>query len=133
VVAWNFCSGHEEVGALARPRAAGAPGSDRLDRVGEGIVMASKEAYQKKFEAQLKEWDARLDVLSAKAQKATAEARISYENELSTLKGKRDAARKTLDELGKRGETAWEDMKDGMEGAWSEMSKAIEKVAARFR
>jgi hypothetical protein len=72
-------------------------------------------------------------VLSAKAQKAKANARIDYENELSSLREKRAAARKSLDELGRRGETAWEDMKDGMEGAWSEMSKAIEKVAARFR
>jgi hypothetical protein len=30
--------------------------------------MATKEAYEKKLEAQLKEWDAKLDVLTAKAQ-----------------------------------------------------------------
>jgi hypothetical protein len=54
--------------------------------------MATKEAYQKKLEAQLKEWDAKLDQLSAKAQKATAEARITYENELESLKSKQAAA-----------------------------------------
>lgn len=48
--------------------------------------MATKEAYQKKLEAQLKEWDAKLDLLSAKAQKATADARIKYENDLESLK-----------------------------------------------
>lgn len=95
--------------------------------------MATKEAYQKKLEAQLKEWDAKLDQLNAKAQKATADARIHYENELENLKSKRAAAHKTLEELGKRGETAWEDMKDGAEKIWDEMGKAIEKVAARFK
>ena len=95
--------------------------------------MASKEAYRKKLEAQLDEWDAKLDVLSAKARKATADARISYENELAALKVKRAAARDSLAELGKRGETAWEDMKDGMEKAWDELGKATEKVAARFK
>jgi hypothetical protein len=95
--------------------------------------MASKEAYQKKLEAQLNEWDAKLKQLGAKAQKATADARIMYENDLESLKSKRAAAHKTLAELGKRGDNAWEDMKDGMEKAWDEMSKAIEKIAARFK
>jgi len=95
--------------------------------------MATKEAYQKKLEAHLKEWDAKLDELSAKAQKATADARINYENELEKLRSKRAAAHTTLEELGKRGENAWEDMKDGVEKVWDEMGKAIEKVAARFK
>lgn len=95
--------------------------------------MATKEAYQKKLEAQLKEWDAKLDLLSAKAQKATADARIKYENDLESLKSKRAAARKTLEELGKRSENAWEDMKDGAEKVWDEMGKAIEKAAVRFK
>ena len=95
--------------------------------------MASKEAYQKKFEAQLKEWDAKVDQLSAKAQKASAEARIKYENELESMRSKRAAAIKTLEELGKRSEGAWEDMKDGAEKAWAEMSKAMEKVASHFK
>jgi hypothetical protein len=95
--------------------------------------MATKEAYQQKLAAQLKEWDAKLDQLSAKAQKATAEARIKYENELEVLKGKRAAAHKKFEELGKRSENAWEDMKGGVENVWDEMNKAIEKLTARFK
>lgn len=95
--------------------------------------MATKEAYRKKLEAQFKEWDAKLAVLSAKAQKATAEARISYENELENLKDRRAAAHRMLEELGKRSENAWEDMKDGAEKVREEMSKAMEKVSARFK
>ena len=95
--------------------------------------MATKEAYQKKLEAQLKEWDVKLDQLSAKAQTAKADARINYENELERLKSKRAAAHKTLEELGKRSENAWEDMKGGVEKVWDDMSKAIDKAAARFK
>jgi protoporphyrinogen oxidase len=95
--------------------------------------MATKEAYQKKWEAQLKIWDAKLDQLSAKAQKATAEARINYENDLEDLKRKRAAAHKTLAALGKRGESAWEEMKDGAEKVWDDMTSAMERVAARFK
>ena len=95
--------------------------------------MATKEAYQKKFEAQLKEWDARLDLLKAKAQKASADVRIKHEDELESLKAKREAAHKMLEELGKRKEGAWEDIKDVAEKVWDEMSKAMETVAGYFK
>jgi len=94
--------------------------------------MATKEAYQRKLEAQLDEWDAKLDLLSAKARNATADARISYETELDRLQSRRAAARQKLEELGKRSEDAWEDLKDGAEKAWDEMGKAIERLASRF-
>jgi len=95
--------------------------------------MATKEAYQKKLEAQLRQWDAELALLSAKANKATADARINCENELESLKSKRAVAHERLEELRKRSENAWEDMKDGVEKVWDEMGKAMEKVAARFK
>ena len=95
--------------------------------------MATKEAHQQKLAAHLKEWDAKLAQLSANAQKATAEARIKYENELESLKARQAAAHKTFEELGKRSENVWEDMKGGVEKVWDEMSKAIERAAARFK
>jgi hypothetical protein len=95
--------------------------------------MATKEAYQKKLQAQLKEWDAKLDLLSAKAQKVAADARINYEDELVALRSKRAEAHRVLAELGTRGENAWEDMKDGVDTAWDAMSQALERVAARFK
>ncbi len=95
--------------------------------------MATKEAYQKKLQAQLDEWDARLDLLSAQAQKVAADARINYEDELVSLRSRRAEAHKALAELGKRGENAWEDMKDGVDKAWDAMSQAMERVAARFK
>ena len=67
------------------------------------------------------------------SQKATAEARIRYENELESLKGRQVAAHRAFAELGKRRENAWEDMKDGVEKIWDEMYKAIERAAARFK
>lgn len=95
--------------------------------------MASKAAYQQKLEAQLKEWDANLALVRAKASKATADARVSFENELEKMKVKREEAHRSLEELGKRSESAWEDMKDSTEKVWAEMGKAMEKMTARFK
>jgi len=96
-------------------------------------VVATKAAYQKKIETQLKEWDKQLDQLMAKARKAGVEARTKVEDELAGLKSKRAAAQKKLDELRNRGEDAWEDLTDGVEKAWDDISDALGKVVARFK
>jgi len=96
-------------------------------------VVATKEAYQKKLEAQLKEWDRQLDQLMAKAKKAGAEARTKVEDELANLKNQRAAVQKKLDELRNRGEDAWEELTDGVEKAWADISDALGKVVARFK
>jgi hypothetical protein len=95
--------------------------------------MSTKEAYRKKLEAQLKQWDEKVDVLTAKAQKASAEARIKYKNELENLKAKRATLQRTLEELGTRSEHAWEDVKNGAEETWAAMSKALERISSRFK
>jgi len=61
-------------------------------------VIATKETYQKKIEAQLKDWDAQLDQLTAKAKKAKAEARIKIQGEIDSLQSKRTALQNQLDQ-----------------------------------
>ena len=95
--------------------------------------MATKEAYQQKFAAQLKEWDTKVDALNASVKLASADARIRYENELESMRSQRAAFQGMLSELGRRGENAWADVKLGSEKAWAEMNKAMEQVAAQFK
>lgn len=95
--------------------------------------MASKDAYRQKLEAQLKEWDAHMASLRAKSAQMSADARIQFENELEKLKHRREAAYARLDELGKRGEDAWEDTKDVTEKVWAELGKSMERITAIFK
>lgn len=98
-----------------------------------GAVVATKEEYQKKLEAQLQEWDAQLDQLKVRAQEAQANVRVKIEEELESLKAQRAAVQGKLDELRSRSENAWEDLKDGAEKAWSDLGDAINKVVSRFK
>jgi hypothetical protein len=95
--------------------------------------MATKEAYQQKLHAQIKEWDAKFDLLSARAQKLTAEAQIAYQDEVVKLKARRAEANQNFEALAKRGEGAWEEMKDGLETMWRDTSKAMEDAMKRFK
>lgn len=92
-----------------------------------------KQAYQDKLEAQLQEWDARLDLVKAKAKALGADAKIEYETQLAALQQKRHEAQAKLADLRSRSEVALTDLKEGTERAWSEMAKATESLVSRFK
>src|SRR5712664_3321776 len=86
-----------------------------------------KNAYISKLEAQMKEWEAELDRLKAKAQKAVAQGRINYEKQLNESGAKREALRRKVEELKKSGEDRWEALKAGVEGAWNEFKSSVDR------
>lgn len=94
--------------------------------------MSLKTAYQEKFQAQLNEWSAQMEVLKAKRDKAEADAKISYEHHIKELQSQYDTAQGKLKELQSASETAWEEMKSGIESAWESMSKAVKNATSRF-
>jgi hypothetical protein len=100
---------------------------------GETPQGSAKQAFQQKLEAQLKDWDAKLDELKAKAREAKTELRADYEKQLEALSGKRTIAHAKLQELRLRTEDAWEDLKGGTERAWDEMRKALDQIISRFK
>lgn len=94
--------------------------------------MGSKEAYQKKLQAQLDEWDAEIAKLKAKADKAEAEARIEYYRKVEELRAMQKTASSKLAELKAAGDNAWQDLKKGLDKAWDDLGKAIKTARSRF-
>lgn len=95
--------------------------------------MGLKEEYRNKFEAQLREWKARIDLLEAKADKVKAELKIDYQQEMETLRRKKEALQARLKDLQEAGEGTWESMKGGVEKAASELKSAVERVISKFK
>ena len=94
--------------------------------------MGLKEAYQEKIEAQLKEWSARLHELKAKADKATADAKIEMDQQIDHLRAQKDAAQHKLNDLKGAGAESWETLKAGSEKALGEMKKTWESLKGKF-
>lgn len=92
-----------------------------------------RKAFEEKFEAQLKEWNAEIALLKAKADKAKAEVKIEYYKTIETLQGKQDVARTKLRELRSAGDDAWEDVKAGAENIWTEIKSVFKNAASRFK
>lgn len=94
--------------------------------------MTDKQAYEKKLEAKLEEWQADIDKLRAKAKEAGADAQIEYEKQIDTLRKSRDDMEAKLSEMREAQTAAWEDVKRGADKAWDSMSKAMQDAWKRL-
>ena len=95
--------------------------------------MMNKDQYVRKMQAKLDEWNAEIDALAIKAGRAAAELKVEYDQQVVALKAKQAAARIRLGEMQEAGESAWQDLKAGMEQAWSAMGEAVDTARSRFR
>lgn len=94
--------------------------------------METKEAYIKRLEVQLEEWNREMERLRINAEKANAEAQMEYNKQLDELRGKQEELRKYLAEISKANNDAWHDVKDGADNAWREFDAAFKRALARF-
>lgn len=91
-----------------------------------------KDPYHKTIKAQLKEFEAQIEGLLAKAGKATAEIKTECNEQLEVLRSKRAIARGKLRELEGPSEEAWQDLKLGVEDALDELKKAVPSAVSSF-
>lgn len=95
--------------------------------------MEDKKNYQQTMEDRLGQIGAKIDELQARTQQAGADTRIKLEEQIETLKAKRDAVNQRLEEFNTAGESAWESLKVGLQNAWEDLNSAVEEAAAKFR
>lgn len=94
--------------------------------------MTTRHEYIEKFKEKLDEWDTDIDELEAKAQKAKAGMKNELDDQITSLRVKRDLARLKLSEIKDASEEAWEDVKGGAEEAWSDLKDAMGKAKSHF-
>jgi len=95
--------------------------------------LSPKQIFQQKLETQLQELDTILENLKLQASLGKAELRTEFEKQLELLGQKRSAAQVKLNELSRRTEGAWEDLKGGAEKTWEDMRQTMNQIAERFR
>lgn len=94
---------------------------------------AKRQAYQERTEAQLREWNAKIEELKAKAERARAEGKIEYYEQIENLKAQRDVARQKLEALREASGEAWEDVRTSLERAAGELKQGLEAALSRLR
>ena len=92
-----------------------------------------RKAYEEKFDTQLKEWDAEIALLKAKADNAKADAKIDYYQAIEALEHKQDKAKTKRQELKTSSDEAWEVVKASAGKIWSEVKTAYHDAASKFK
>lgn len=95
--------------------------------------MTNRHEYIEKFKTKLDEWDIEIDELEAKALKARSEIKYEVEDQLTSLRLKRDLARLKMAEVKDASEEAWVDIKEGADEAWGSLKEAIEKAWSHYK
>jgi chromosome segregation ATPase len=99
----------------------------------EVIMEDKRKAYEEKLDSQLKEWNAQIALLKARAENAKADAKVDYYKTIEALENKQDKAKTKLQELKTAGDEAWEAVKTGAEKAWADVMTAYHDAVSKFK
>jgi len=94
--------------------------------------MTTRHEYIEKLKEKLDEWDADIDDFEDKAKKTKADLKFELDDQIKSLRLKRDIAELKFSEIKDASEDAWEDVKEGAEEAWSNLKDAIDKARSHF-
>jgi ElaB/YqjD/DUF883 family membrane-anchored ribosome-binding protein len=95
--------------------------------------MSIKEAYKQKMNAELELAQAKLVEFKAEVKNSAADVRVKYNEHLDELQKMVDTTKEKLKGLDTAGEDAWENLKEGIEGAWSSLGTALKDTADKFK
>ena len=95
-------------------------------------MSEKRDVYIQKMKTKLDEWNAEIDKLEAKSRQVEADAKKAYQKQIETIKAKRSETKEYLDQMRQAGESAWLDVKDGLENAAASLGEAIRSAQSRF-
>ena len=94
--------------------------------------MTKRDEYAEKLKTQIDEWNAELDRFEAKVNAAAAEARQRYQEELNSLRARRDEMLQELSHVQQATDDAWDEVWRGAEEAWQTMKEAFGRARSKF-
>jgi archaellum component FlaC len=95
--------------------------------------MEIKDAYKQKMAAQLKEWNAQINLLEAKVENAGADMKVMRAKKLHELRAKQHTASEKLKELEKASGEAWEQVKKTADKIWDDLKAGIADAHSKFK
>lgn len=95
--------------------------------------MKTKDEYIDSLAAELKEWSAQIDLLTAKADNAAADMKLQYNEEIDGLRAKQHAAAEKIKELEKSSGDAWETVKETADKVWDDLRTGMAIAISKFK
>jgi len=98
----------------------------------KAYTQEQMQAFRKQMETKLNEYGAKIDQLQAKAEKLGEDGKAKAQQQLTTLRQKRDEVSEKLKELGSSSGNAWGQLKSGIDAAMEDLGNAYKKAVAEF-
>lgn len=95
--------------------------------------MNTQEAYKQKFEAKLKEADAEISRMKARAEGAQADTKLKIEEQLNALRNKRESFKSKLEDVQEKGTDAATEIVSGLEKAWDDLSTSLSSAKQKLQ
>ncbi len=95
--------------------------------------MNTKDEFMLKIHSKLDQCNNEIDALVAKVDQTEEQVQTEFRKQIETLHSKREEAHKKLHEVEQASESAWGDMKMGIEMAVDNIDEAINLAKSRFK
>ena len=82
--------------------------------------METRDLYRQKYEAQIHEWSAKMDVMHARAEMLSVQAKLDAKPRLDAVRAKMEAAKIRAQEIQTATDLQWEEVKASIERAWAD-------------
>lgn len=95
-------------------------------------TVQQKEAFQRAVQDEMASLQQRIQTLREKANKASSKTRAKLQGSINELEGKKEAARKKLDELKTSTGAKWSSVRAGMNAALEELKTSYQKALSHL-
>lgn len=96
------------------------------------FARQAKDEFETKLKAKLKQLDADIARLQEQGRDLQGEAKANWDQKISDLRTKREAASARLAEIQQSSVEAWQDLQKGAQSAWDELDKAVRDAAREY-
>mgnify|MGYP006282787711 CR=1 FL=1 len=96
-------------------------------------VNRQKQKTLDKLDAQMTKWEAEINSLRDKANKAKDDVKEEYLKQIDALNKQKEQAQKKYDELKNAGAETWDELKKSVDSAWAELKESIHKAREKIK
>jgi len=90
-----------------------------------------KDAYKQKVDAELRELEARTELLKAKGNNLLADAKVKFEEQVGELDKAKSEFASYYDQLAEKADDTWDDVKDEAEDKWNKFASSVSSFISK--
>ncbi len=95
-------------------------------------MPSAKDAYEKKTDAQMKEIQAKIAMLKAQADQASADVQIQYHRQIDEFERRFEQTKENLNELSQSTQDSWRDLKSDVTTAVENLSENVNSLVEQI-